>query len=228
MSLLSTPTVRNDGVVFRQTFGTRREIQDERGVLVGCTVGRYGPGIMPTAASSRVTYEQTRSVLINQNKMTVRIRMRTTGPALAANPVLLAKTPSTFLDNQFHIALAAGGGGRPYVAIANAFNDVAQSAVANANLLNATEYVVHWVYDGSLAAANRIAMYAQGIVIAHTISGVIPAVMRAGASPLCLFNWNGGAVAAPPTDVTVYDVCVLDRALSSSECLDDALGRTFS
>ena len=226
MSKLSCPHVYQDAIL-RQCFVSRRFVQDAGGVLVGCTVGLNGPGILSTATSSRVTYDRTQSLLINSNKMTVRVRLHTTGPALASNPVLISKGPSALNDNQFAVALASGGGGRPYIDIANAAADVSQYCIATSNLLNSTDYVLHWVYDGSLAAANRIALYANGAAIGQSIGGTIPTTMRASASPLCMFQRAGGAAAAPPTDMPVYDFAIWNRALSAADVALDAADRTY-
>lgn len=210
--------VAGDGTRFRQTFWSPQMVQDDGGVIVATNVSR---GATPTGASARITYVGTESLGINASKMTVRVKLLTTATALASNPVLVAKSPSALNDNQWGIALASGGGGRPYIDIANAPADSSQYALATANLLNSTLYVLHWVYDGSLAAASRIAMYANGAVIGQTIGGTIPAAMRASTSPVCLFNRNGGTVAAPPTDVTVYDFRIWDRALSALDVAQD-------
>lgn len=223
--LLREGTVNNDGCVFRAGFRLRREEQDQSGVFVGCTVGRYGPGIMPTAASSRVTYDNTRALLINQNKMTVRAKFRTPAALGAATYGFIAKSPNSLLDNQFFLQFHPGF--IPAFFIANAPGDFGQYIYTNAALLASTLYVMHFVYDGTLAAASRGAIYSAGLAVASSISGTLPVTMRASASPLTIFNRDAAAGGAPPTDFTLFDCAIWNRAFSPSECLSDALDQTF-
>lgn len=224
MSLISCPSVRNDGVVFRQCFGARRYVQDASGVLVGCTVGRYEPGIKTTAASSRVTYDNTRALLINSSKMTMRVKLRT-GSTVSANTDLIDKTANALNDNQWLFIIAAGPVPVLYVAASAA--DLANYAVSATVLAVNSTYVLHAVYDGSLAAGSRVIHYTNGSAPGTVITGVIPTAMRASASPVTLFNRDGGNTRAPDTSATVFDVCLWDRALSAADVALDAADRTF-
>lgn len=225
MSLLSEGTVANDQCLIRQTFQGRRWVQDANGVLVGCTVGRYdGDGLRPTAASSRVTYGGTSAWLINSNKMTIRTSFRT-GAVVPNNKYLICKGPIAFNDNQWLQIFAAG---QLYQYIANAAADVGNYAVCNTAVVASTSYVMHTVFDGALAAGSRIAFYIAGVAQGVTITGTIPTSMRASASPITIFQANGGVVNSPDTDFTLYDFAIWQRAFSASEVALDAAGTTFA
>jgi hypothetical protein len=226
MSLLREGTVNNDGCVFRQNFLARRYVLDATGVLVGCTVGLNGPGIKPTAASSRVTYDNTRALLINANKMTIRLRFRT---GSAVPPLgwcnFLCKSPTALNDNQFFVQRLNAGQLTLY--IANAAGDSGQYISTNLVLAASTEYIAHFVYDGTLVAGSRGVIYLGGTVTASTITGLLPASMRASASPLTVFNLHGGAASAPATDTTLLDCALWSKAFSPDECLLDARDETY-
>jgi hypothetical protein len=225
MTLLSEPSVRSDRLVFAQNFGSRRMVQDGFGVLVGCSVGLRGPGIIPTAASSRVTYDRTQSLLINASQMTVRTRIRTPAAfGAGGNLTVLAKTPSGLVDNQFMIEMQVTG--RFLIYVANAAGDASQFAYP-AVLNPSREYLIHIVYNGGLAAGSRVIFYIAGLPVATTIGGTIPSAMRAGASPITIFQRAGGTLNCPPTDFTIFDTRIWSTALDANEVLDDALARTY-
>jgi len=200
-------------------------VQDAGGVLVGCTVGKYGAGIMPTAASSRITYGGTSAWLINANKMTVRTKFRT--GVIAGTPArIICKAPNALNDNQFFLQLDLGTTLSFYVA--NAAGDFAQAIRANSVLASNTDYLWHCVYDGSLAAGSRAILYNLGSPVAATISGTIPTSMRASSAPLTVFNFYGSSGNAPPTDFVLYDFAIWQRAFSAAEVAADAALSTFA
>ena len=225
MSLLSDPSVKNDGVLLRQVFVDRRIVQDNSGVLVGCNVGLYGPGIKTTAVSSRVTYDRTQSWLINANKMTIRARIRTGAANNGATRHLIAKTNTGYNDNQFFFGLFTNY--RPFMAIANAVADTSQYSITDASLALSTTYVLHAVYDGTLGVGSRVIQYVNGLAVAATITGMIPAAMRANTIPLTLFNLNGGNTLAPDTDFTLLDCGLWAKALSPADVLLDAFDGAY-
>lgn len=224
MSLLSTPSIYGDQVILRQQFLDRRMVQDSMGVLVGCTVGRYGPGIMPTAASSRVTYDRTRSALINHNKMTIRVRFKMFSTNNASAKRLITKCPNLLTDNQFFLQFNSNRILTLYLASSAA--DFANNTGINALTLSQT-YTIHVVYDGSLAANNRAAWYVDGAAVAFGITGTLPTSMRASASPIALFNHFDSNNLAPDTDFTLYDFCIWNKALSAADVALDAADRTY-
>ncbi len=64
----------------------------------------------------------------------------------------------------------------------------------NNGTLNATAtwYLVHWVYDGSLSAANRVQFYINGSAQSMSvIAGTIPAVLQDPAAIFALGQWPG-------------------------------------
>jgi hypothetical protein len=223
MTLLSTATVRSDKIVFAQDFTSRRMVQDAMGTLVGCNVGLRGPGIIPTALTSRVTYDRTQSLFVNASKMTIRTKFRT-GAVVPNNKYAVCKGPITFNDNQW-LQIIAGGSFLQYIAASAA--DVANYATCDTLFLASSTYVMHMVYDGALAVGSRIIWYMNGSPAPTTIVGTIPASMRAGASPVTVFQAAGGSTNAPDTDFTLFDAKIWSVALTPAEVADEALNRTY-
>ncbi len=222
--LLREGTTVADSCLWRQGFRLRREVQDQSGVLVGCNVGLYGPGIRPTAASSRVTYDNTRALLINANKMTIRMRFLMPSVIGLASKRLLCKSPTALNDNQFFTGLNLNGANYDLIAyVASAAGDLANGFYTTNHVALGATYIAHIVYDGTAAAGSRGIIYLQGAAVATSIFGTIPTSMRASASPLTLFNLNGETAAAPLDGATMYD-CALwgGRAFSPGEVSDDA------
>lgn len=232
MSLLSTATVQNDKIVFAQSFESRRYVQDASGVLVGCNVGLRGPGIIPTAASSRVTYDRTQSLLINATQMTIRMALRTSGNGGGPQYCRwLTKIPAAANDNQFDLMIEnTGAGMRPYLTIAATAADSANYCYMTGVLTASTDYILHAVYDGSAALGNRVIWYAHGLSAARAIVGTIPASMRAGGTKIGVLNYSNGVGNAPYSNVgpgVLYNARIWGVALSAAEVLDDALNRTY-
>lgn len=203
------------GLLFSEDFRSRQLIQSRGGSLVGCTVGN---GISPTAASSRVTFAGTENVGIYSSKQTIAVRFRNPSVFGAGNLTTIAKTPSTLADNQWMLETQAIG--RIILYVANGAADVSQYAYP-ALLTPGAEYVMHVVYDGAAAAANRIVFYVAGQAVATTIVGTIPTSMRASASPITVFQRNGGSVNSPPHDFLLRSARICDKAWSAEEVLDD-------
>ena len=212
------PHVAGDGVVFADSFWSPATVMSQNGVIVAANVSR---GISPTGASGRVTYVGTESLLINATQMTVEVRFRTPSvfPPAAAKG-LIAKAPQALGDNQWFVQFATF----PALAmfVCNAPGDFANLFYMDPMLAN-TEYVAHLVYNGGLAVGSRGLIYLQGLPVATTITGTLPAAMRASASPVTVLNRDGGAAAAMPTDFILRSFRVMDRALSPAECLDAAV-----
>ena len=203
--------------MFRQDFMSRRSVQDAGGVIVGCTIGNGG--VSATATSSRITYTGTEALLGGAAQMTLALRFRTAAADNAGVNVLLAKSPSALNANQFHVHLESVRLPRLYVA--SSTSDVSNYVTANAALAASTEYLVHLVYNGSLAAGSRGAVYSQGSVVASTITGTLPVVMIASAAQLAVLNRSGGSTLAPATDFVLRSVRIYNTAWSAEECLDD-------
>jgi len=165
-------------------------------------------------------------LLINANKMTIRARIRTGAANNGATTHLIDKALSSYANNQFHFLMFTNW--RPLVMIANAIADTSQYITANASLSLSTEYILHFVYDGTLAAGSRAALYSNGATLASTITGTIPATMRASPSPITVYNMDGGSILAPATDAVLYDFAIWQRAFSPAEVALDAAGSTFA
>lgn len=223
MSILSTGTVRGDKVVFAQNFESRRMVLDNSGVLVGCNVGLRGPGIIPTAASSRVTYDKTQSTLINATQATWRLRFRT-GAVVPTNKYMLQKGPIAFNDNQW---FTIWDGGHLVLYVAASAADTANYASSDPIVVASTEYIYHFVFNGALAPGSRVKSYVAGLLVGTTVGGAIPAAMRASASPVTLFQNAGGTIHSPATDFTLFDARIWSVALSAIECQQDYAATTF-
>lgn len=224
--ILMEQTPYGSGVLFKQKFRNLREVQDARGVVVASTVGAAGPGISPLGVSARVTYGGTHALLVNATQMTIRLRFRTASVQNVTTRRLLCKTPLANNDNQFFVQLQANH--LPIVFIASSAADLANAFFLTAGSLpTSTIVTLHAVYNGGLAAGSRGLLYQNGLAVGTTIAGTIPVAMRASASPITLFQFDGGAVSAPDNDFVLYDCDLRDRALSAAEVYDDAFDLTY-
>lgn len=218
----------NSGLLFKEDFRTHQLIQSRGGALVGCSVGN---GISPTAASSRVTFAGTENVGINATQMTIVLRFRTGAANIVTSRRFLIKNPAAFNDQQFYVQLDAGGAGlagRILFSVAASVADTANFAYANNSFALSTEYHFGIVYNGGLAAASRAAFYVNGSSQALTISGTIPAAMRANSQPVTIYNANGEALYAPPTDFILRSARIYNTAWSAEEVLDDYQNDTYA
>lgn len=207
-----------DGVVFGDDFYSPASVMDNNGVIVASTISR---GISPTGVSGRVTYVGTESLLINATQMTLEMRFVT---GSAAPPLgwcdYVGKAASALTDNQFFVQRLNDG--RLTLYVANAAADTGQYISTNAALAASTEYVAHLVYNGALAVGLRGAIYLDGLVAASTITGTLPASMRAAGAPLTAFNLYGGVNAAPANDTILRSFNVFDFAMDAGAVADRA------
>lgn len=220
---IEVPDVFGSKRVWAEDFPSRANMQSRGAVLVGCAVGADQRGsISPTAASSRVTFGGTQSVLANANKMTIALRFKTS--AVLAAGSIIAKSPDALNDNQWFVQFESG-----YVAlyIANAIGDFGQVLYTAATLATSTEYVMHAVYDGSLAAASRGVWYTNGVV-GQTITGTLPTKMRASTVPITVFNRSSGTTRAPSTDFILRSARVYAAAWTAQECADDMANAAYA
>lgn len=220
MSLLSEGTVANDGCLLRQMFQSRRWVQDASGLLVGCNVGLYGPGLRPTAASSRITYNNTQNVLANAAQATWRLRYRT--PAVFADAAWLHKVDQAWgATLHWGFEFTAAGLMVCYLgaAAANFFRNAVHSP--------STTYIEHFVFNGGLAAGDRGKVYWNGVAQATSIGGVLPTTLVPTAYPVTVFNRANGVNRAPATDAVLLDFAIWGKAMTAAEVLDNALDRTY-
>lgn len=211
------------GLVFCESFRTRQLIQSRGGAIVGCTVGN---GISPTAVSSRVTFAGTENIGINATQMTIVLRFRLSASNNAAQTVLLSKSVSALTNNQSRVVVEANRVLRVYVAASAA--DVANYISADVALVVGTDYHLAVPCNGSLIAASRAVLYLQGAVVASTITGTIPASMRASTAAITAYNPDGGSTLAPAVDTLLRSARIYNTAWSAEEVLDDYQNDTFS
>jgi hypothetical protein len=89
---------------------------------------------------------------------------------------------------------------------------------------------LHGVYNGGLAAAFRVTWYINGVA-GSTPNTLIPAVMRASASPIAALNYSNGAASAPyavGNSGILYEACIYNRAFTADECARDYAGTLYS
>jgi len=212
-------------LVFGEDFRSRQIIQSRGGVLVGCDVGRaIGGSISPTGVSSQVVFNGTQSTLINASQATFEIRFRV-GAVVPTNKYLLCKGPITFNDNQWFMLFSVG---QLNFYICSSAADTANLIATSAAVVANTDYFYHIVYNGGLAPASRAVMYEKGLPVGSAISGTLPTSMRAGGSPIVLFDAYGGISHAPDTDFVWKPTRILGTAFSAQECLDAYNQQTYS
>ena len=115
----------------------------------------------------------------------------------------------TTASNQIRMFLTSGSGddGSNYV------------DTTNAGLVANTWAHVTMVYDGSLAAANRIKIYINGAQASTTVNGTIPTSMyAAGANALYIGDFNG---LTRRFSGTIDEVKIYGRALTSNDVKAD-------
>jgi hypothetical protein len=210
------------GCVFRESFDNTISVMDNSGVIVASSVDR---GISPLGLSARVTYDQTRTLLINATKMTLALRFRTGAelvpPGTPYRVVAGKCTAAGYANNQFLCMIDhASAGASPHIYL-YVGPGTANSTLITAALSVSTEYTVHAVFDGDLAAALRVKWFLQGQSVVISNNGSMPAVMAGTPTPLCALNLDGGSTSAPPNDFILRSVGVFNFAMSPEECLDD-------
>ena len=210
-------TVRGDNHVFRRDFSSRRSIQDIGGVIIGSTINN---GISPTAASSRVTFIGTESLLANRTQMTIALRFKTVANINNATAKTIISTASSSLNNnQMFIQFDANHILNCY--IATTIGDFSNSFRITAALTASKEYILHAIYNGSLAAASRGQWYINGAATGTTITNTLPTSIRNSSLALTALNHNGGILQAPDTDFILRSVNIYSTAFSPADVLAD-------
>ena len=213
--------VAGSGVIFREDFASWTSISDNGGIVVASALPTGG-GISPTGISGRVTYGGTEALLINATQMTVEMRFKA-GTARAVLCPIVVKGNATTPDYQFLFLQGTGNEGVFYVP--TAANDAGTYNKTIASYVTGTEYVVHAVFNGALAAASRAAIYKNGLLDPSTMFGTIPAVIRANAIPLTLFNYQAFAANSPSNDFILRRIQIYNFALSAADVALAAVDR---
>lgn len=223
MNLLSEATVRNDGVIFRQIFNSRRRIMDQGGVIYGTPTVNDG-FLISNLNTDRIVYTARTMEGLGTNKLTVRARLRTP-PAFSAITFVVGPWDSSG-GGMYRWIMKITNAGRVDFHVPATITDTATYSYQNPGTLStSTEYIIHWVFDGALANPNRTALYIQGANAAKSDTAAIPATMMLGSIPLCIAGAKTAALSQ--AGYIIRDVCVWLKALSAQECLDDVNDKTF-
>lgn len=211
------------GCVFRESFDSVRAVQDNGGIITGPpTIDR---GFTCTASNTqKITYGNQRNCLQYAKAATWILRLKT--PA-AYNP--FSFPIGKYLDTGpvIHWLCIVNNVGAFGFYISSAPNSLANSILSNAALSVSTEYHLGCVYDGSLAVGSRGVLYAQGGVLASTITGTLPAInMTSNSESLVI----GGQTRVPAllAGYIMRDVRIYNRAFSAAEMLDDYNQASYS
>ncbi len=206
-------------LVFCEDFKTRESIQSHGGAIVG---GRIGNGIIPTAASSRVTFSGTENVCINSTQMTIVLKFKTPSTTWAANKPIISKSEEALSSFAWSYELANTSWLVLYMGAAG-------NILYIPNLELSTEYVIHAVYNGGLAAALRGVAYSNGVLaVGGAISGTLPTSILSTTRPITALNRDTGATRAPQTDFILRSVKIYNVSFTSDEVVDDYNNRTYS
>jgi hypothetical protein len=202
--------------VFREDFYSARHVQDNGGIITAATINK---GVNSTGASGRIIYNGTNNNLINATEATWRVDVfwGTWGIKTLATKNNAANT-----DNQWWLRFVNG---TLYLYIASSIGDIDNRAISGA--LAPGRNVVHFVYNGALAAASRVLPYVNGVFSTNGIAGTIPARMRATTYPVGLFNAYDGVSDAPSSDNIIYRFNIYSFAMSATEVAQDYANSTY-
>jgi hypothetical protein len=187
---------------------------DLDGVIVNATVDR---GISPTATSARVTFDQTQSLLVNVNKMTIALRFKTPAAFVVATQTILAKTDVAGALLQFWTSFYPSAG---VTYLMTSIGNAAGYFYPTDPLVVSTEYVAHLIFDGTLGAGVRAKTALQGQIVSTGYDS-IPSIIQAGPYPVTVLNRYADVASAPPNDFILRSVKIFDFAMTAEEVLDD-------
>lgn len=212
---MKPPIPQASNCVFREQFHNYSTVSDNGGIVVASTIAK---GISPTGATGRVTYHGTELVGYNTDQLTWVFRFRT-GATLGANRFLASAENIAATNRKW--SLSWTGGLIPIFQLADTPTTGASYAYNGNVVTTNTEYCWHIVYNGSLAANDRVKWYNLGLLDGTGIANPpIPARLSTGTLPIEILNINGGN-AAPSTDFIMREVRIHNRAFSAAEVADD-------
>ena len=224
MSLLREGTVNGDGCVFRQVFATRRRCMDQGGVFYGTPV--VSDGFLISALNTdRIVYVPQTTVGMGAGKMTVRTRFRTPA-AFSAMTMLVGVWDATGGGSYRWMVRTTNTGRMDFLVPTNLTDNATYSYQNPGTLVASTEYIVHWVFDGSLANPNRSALYINGASTAKSDTAALPTALTIASRPLCIAGEK--TASSGQAGYIIRDVCVWGKALSAADVLLDALDTTYA
>jgi len=193
MSLQSTS---GDKCIFREDFISPASVVANGGVVTGALVF---DGKTTAVASSKIVYSNTQSFLSNITKCSFHIKGFKTS-SVSGTGYIVSKYNSADgiqivimqYNNYLRIYVGSGGG--------NYADTAAASVVAD------TEYDIVVSYDGTLAAASRLAVYMNNTAKSLSISGTIPASFGKNSSRIAVFGYDDSSAAKEGMSVKDIDI----------------------
>ena len=123
-------------------------------------------------------------------------------------------------QNQYTIRTqnTAGVQDELYFFIASSLTDSSTYfGTSNLNLTAGAWQHLAFVYDGTLAAANRVAIYRNGVAASGSVSGTIPTTLT---SSTVSAYFGSGATGGNASDSNLDEIAIYSRALSATEVAD--------
>ena len=123
-------------------------------------------------------------------------------------------------QNQYTIRTqnTAGVQDELYFFIASSLTDSSTYfGTSNLNLTAGAWQHLAFVYDGTLASANRVAIYRNGVAASGSVSGTIPTTLT---SSTVSAYFGSGATGGNASDSNLDEIAIYSRALSATEVAD--------
>lgn len=218
-------TPKNDRLLlYRETFDSPKQVAGNGGVNSLCSVDK---GATPTTTSAYIQHTKHCNLLSGANKATFVLRFRTASTALGAASRRLFDKANAALTNVQWIIQESNTQSRMMFHVANALNDFSNFITSSVTLALSTEYVVHIVYDGTLAAASRAKIYINGTLDASaTVTGTIAAAMQFCTQAPSVFGLSAGQ--SPDSDFKMRSIEVYNAAFAQEEVTDSYQQDTIS
>lgn len=210
--------------VYRETFESLASVAQNGGVNSLCTVAK---GASPTTTSANIQAPNQSNLLSGATKATFVLRFKTASTTLGAlSRRLFDKANAALTNNQWLILQNTGTRTLSFY-VPNSPTDYANYVVSSVSLGLATEYVVHFVYDGSLAAASRVKIYINGTLDGSpTITGTIAASMQRVTQTPATFGLTANA--APDSDFIMRSIEVFNTAFTQEDVTDSYQNDTIT
>lgn len=198
--------------IFRETFDSLSSVAQNGGTLTGTPIVNKGVTLVSDNAT-HFSYAKS-APTANKTKMSVRIRILT-GPEVTTITDIIDKWDASAY-NQF-ICILQSSALTMYVA--NALTDAGGNVgFSNAIIAPNTEYEIVWVYDGTLAAANRLKLYVNKAATTVTISGTIPTSLTR--SNFAVTSGGYGTTSRSKSGHKFRSIELFDGALTQEEIND--------
>lgn len=169
--------------------------------------GCYTDAACLFASASSQYLSKTSPTFAPTNKMTIAFDWKPT--SVGALQVLVARWGGG--DNQFFVSMTSGG--QIQVFVADSAGDAgSNNFLVSSSLADDVNARIVVVYDGTLAAANRVTVYVNGSAEAGVVSGTIPAALTVSARPLEI----GGLSASATADGAIARLGFSSQALSGA------------